>query len=510
MLATDSSSKSFFGSRSVYFWITLGVIFVLGFGIRLYDLTDPPLDFHATRQLFSALISRGMYYQSNDSYPEWQQDVAVQSWQDKQVIEPRIVETLVAWTYSIIGREVIWVARIYSAFFWMVGGLALYLLAREMTSIDGAVIALAFYLFTPFGALASRSFQPDPLMVMGIVIAWWTFIRWVKNPTWKTAFIAGLSAGFAILVKSVAVFMLLGGMVALILVDRGWKKAIRDAQIWLVAGLSAIPVTVYMLYGLLVLEMESQFKGRFFPELLTDPAHYIRWGGEMMAIVGFAGLVAGLLGVFVFKTKLQRAFMIGLWGGYGLFGLAFPYHFISHNYYHLPLIPIVALSIAPIAALIFERIAVLAFPWFSRLAIIVVLLLGLVIQLWDIRVELAKDDYHHEISYWGSVGEVLDRDANIIALTQDYGDRLAYYGWVNVKNWPDTGFMKYRELRGAQEFSFDDWFEKQTVGMDYFLVTRIRELTRQNELYDRLYNNYPLVAEGEGYLLFDLTGSMIQ
>ena len=70
--------------------------------------------------------------------------------------------------------------------------------------------------------------------------------------------------------------------------------------------------------------------------------------------------------------------------------------------------------------------------------------------------------------------------------------------------------MKYRELRGAREFTFDDWFAKQTEGMDYFLVTRIRELTRQNELYDRLYNHYPLVAEGEGFLLFDLAQPMNQ
>jgi len=510
MLETDSSSKSFFGSRPIFLWITLGVIFILGFGIRLYDLTDPPLDFHATRQLFSAIISRGMYYQIDGSYPLWQQDVAVEAWQAKQVIEPRLFETLVALTYRIIGAEVIWVARIYSVFFWMAGGLALYLLAREMTSVDGAVIALAFYLLTPFGAIASRSFQPDPLMVLGILIAWWTFYRWAQTHSWKTAIVAGLSAGFAILVKSVAVFMLLGGMAALILVDRGWKKALRDGQVWLVAGLSALPVSIYMLYGLWAFEMESQFIGRFFPALLKDPAHYIQWGGEMMAIVGFGGLIAGLLGIFVFRTKQQRAFILGLWGGYGLFGLAFPYHFISHSYYHLPLIPIVALSLAPVAGAIFERIATLKLPLISRLAIIVVLLSGAVIQLWDIRVELAKDDYRHEVVYWAAVGKVLDHDANIIALTQDYGDRLAYYGWVNVKNWPDTGYMKYRDLRGATEFTFDDWFIKQTKGMDYFLVTRIREFARQNELHDRLYNHYPLVDEGEGYLLFDLTRPMNQ
>jgi len=58
MLASDSSSKSFFGSRPVVLWITLAVIFILGIGIRLYDLTDLPLDFHATRQLFSTSSSQ--------------------------------------------------------------------------------------------------------------------------------------------------------------------------------------------------------------------------------------------------------------------------------------------------------------------------------------------------------------------------------------------------------------------------------------------------------------------
>ncbi len=33
---------------------------------------------------------------------------------------------------------------------------------------------------------------------------------------------------------------------------------------------------------------------------------------------------------------------------------------------------------------------------------------------------------------------------------------------------------------------------------------------QQNELYNRLYSNYPLVAKGEGYLFFDLTQPMTQ
>ena len=40
------------------------ILFGLGFAIRMVDLTDPPLDFHPTRQLRSAIIARSMYYRS--------------------------------------------------------------------------------------------------------------------------------------------------------------------------------------------------------------------------------------------------------------------------------------------------------------------------------------------------------------------------------------------------------------------------------------------------------------
>ena len=64
-----------------YHWIwyaLLVLVFMMGFIIRVSDLFDAPLDFHATRQLHSALIARGMYYQGLDSAPEWKTARALQ------------------------------------------------------------------------------------------------------------------------------------------------------------------------------------------------------------------------------------------------------------------------------------------------------------------------------------------------------------------------------------------------------------------------------------------------
>ena len=56
---TGRNQQWFETDRFVTIWILL--ILGLGLAIRLFDLTDLPLDFHPTRQLRSAIIARGMY-----------------------------------------------------------------------------------------------------------------------------------------------------------------------------------------------------------------------------------------------------------------------------------------------------------------------------------------------------------------------------------------------------------------------------------------------------------------
>ena len=178
---------SFFGKSKIFLWIVLLILFGLGFAIRMVDLTDPPLDFHPTRQLRSAIIARSMYYQSLPDTGDWKRNVAVSQYTGEGIIEPLVMETIVANTYKVIGSDPVWVARIYASVFWLIGGLGIYFLTSAMTSPDGGVLATAYYLFVPFGIIASRSFQPDPLMVMFIVLALWALYYWYRKPSWTTA-----------------------------------------------------------------------------------------------------------------------------------------------------------------------------------------------------------------------------------------------------------------------------------------------------------------------------------
>jgi 4-amino-4-deoxy-L-arabinose transferase-like glycosyltransferase len=217
------------------------VILVLGFAIRLYDLTDLPLDFHPTRQLLSALKARGMYYQTLENVPDEQRDFAIQQWKTRASVEPALLERMVAFTYRFTGEQ-LWIARIYSSLFWVIGAVFLFLLAREFASVDGALAATAIYLILPYAVAASRSFQPDPLMVMLIIVFWWAVVMWSKDSaSYKFAILAGLFGGFAIFVKFVAAFFVIAGGLGAVPGRGSVREMARRPQFYVMCILGILP-----------------------------------------------------------------------------------------------------------------------------------------------------------------------------------------------------------------------------------------------------------------------------
>jgi 4-amino-4-deoxy-L-arabinose transferase-like glycosyltransferase len=320
----------------------------------MINLTNPPLDFNPTRQLFSALKARGIYYQyvTNVSETQRQQAIALG---DTGIVEPPVLENLVAQTYRLTGEH-LWIARIYSSLFWVLGGLALFLLVQELAlSSAAALIATLFYLFVPFGVLASRAFMPDPLMVSLICFSLWALFRWQNTLRWKWAITFGILAGISLFVKNLSVFVILGGFAGVVLLGRGFKHAFRDPQVWAMAILLALPPLIYAAYGMLKLNAGSQFALRFFPKMWVDPAFYFRWAYTVNWNVGLVSTLFAVLSVFLADPKRERPLLIGMWVGYILFGFTFSYHFYTHDYYQLSLIPVVAISMGPGLRLILER-----------------------------------------------------------------------------------------------------------------------------------------------------------
>jgi 4-amino-4-deoxy-L-arabinose transferase-like glycosyltransferase len=485
-----------------WIWMVILVLALLaGFGLRMINLTNPPLDFAPTRQLFSALKARGMYYQFAANVPESTRQQAI-ALGDVGTVEPPVLENIVAQTYRFTG-DYIWIGRIYSSLFWVLGGLALFLLIREFASTSAALIGTLFYLFVPFGVIASRAFMPDPLMVALIIFSLWTLFRWQNTAKWKWAILFGLFAGAALFVKNLSAFIIVGGFVGVVLGARGLKRSIRDPQTWVMGLLMVIPVGIYTLYGILKLGMASQLALRFFPSMWIDPAWYFRWAYTVNWNIGWAVTLLGVLSIFVADQKRERPLLVGLWVGYLIFGFTFPYHFYTHDYYQLPLIPIVAISMSPSLKLFFERFFERSPGLLPRLVLAGVVLAGVAVPSWYARTQIVGADYRNEPAYWAGIGDILGHGPGVIGLTQDYWYRLAYWGWQASTAWFTSADIGVRYHAGL-DVNVLEKFKADTAGKKYFVVTMFGDLDNQPVIKDLLYSHFTIFAQTDEYVIFDL------
>lgn len=483
----------------------------IGLGLRLYDLTDQPIDFHPTRQLRSAIIARGIYARLQPELDPQVREQAIAAWNSTGQYEPSILEYLTAQTYRLMGEENLWVARVWNSIFWLIGGLALADLARrgvaagtsrfsQLSAGLAALIALGYYLILPFSVQASRSFQPDPGMVMWMVLSAYSFYRWSEKPDWKWALLAGLFGGIAVLTKFVAAYILAVVAVVMVLNSLGFRRAWRSAQVWAMAALLIAPTFLFYMNRQGRASEYFQDWTISLSHLLLQPDFYIRWLNLVQNLMGLTALLLSLAGVILAAPR-YRALLISLWAGYVLYGLFLPYQMYTHSYYHLQLIPIIALSLAPLAEIIIQRAAQEKAIW--KIALAAVATIGLLFNAWISITTLKAQDYRVEPEHWQQIASQLPRDGSIVALTQEYGYPLMYYGQRKVSLWPNRGERTLASLRGSSK-EFESYFAKRTEGKSYFLITAFNQFNDQPDLKQMLTDNFPLLAEGEGYIIYDL------
>ena len=402
-----------------------------------------------------------------------------------------------------MGSEALWLARLIVALGWCLGGLALFALVKDSVSGVPALVALAYYLFLPFGVTASRSFQPDPIMTVMVILVMLAAYRWSESYSWRWAVLTGLFSAIAVLFKVVAAYLVMGLMIALVLKVLGVKKLLKSPQVWTMAGLMIVLPGLY--YFFVIGDSSSNYFQNWILAMLplvTTPDFYVGWLKRLYAFRALP-MLAALLGILFFSRDRGRWMLWGLWIGYALYGFSLPYQTATHSYYHIQITPFVAWSLAYTIQWGMEKFGEKHQRW--QTALLAAILLVNIYWVYSEVGTLLMEDHRAEPPYWASVGEQVPDDGETIGLVQYYGHLLMYYGWTDVELWPVTGELYLAEIRGNPDVNdFPTLFTKKTEGMDYFLVTTFRQFESQPELSDYLYGNYPVYSEGPGYLIFDL------
>jgi 4-amino-4-deoxy-L-arabinose transferase-like glycosyltransferase len=509
--------------RSPLRLVILGILFVGAFCLRLYGLGQLPLGFNPPREYHGALLARGFY--------EWWLTGDLKTIPPDGIIEPPILEILTSVGYLIVGGEHLWIPQVFSTLFWMVGGVFLYLIAKRIVSPNAAVFCLFFYLFVPYGVVASRAFMPDPLMIMLLMTSIFTILRHYEHPSRRRVLVAAVAASLTIFVKpGICLFQVFGVFVSLGIYRGGARRSLTSAHFLVFTVLSILPTALYGLWVTYFVSgfLQRQVSQKVAPQLILGASFWGGWLDSVWVVMGYAALLGALLGMLVLRKGLPRALMIGLWSGYILFGLVFSDHIATVAYYSLQLVPVVALSLGPVADLIMEYLnqtvhGVGQLGWRGYGRVIVIALSTAVLVLSALGNRQAVDwllaDQQQATSYlpmFKKIGEAVNHSYRTIVLfgrdtIQNYSEpnytyALMYHGHFLGERWPYPTHTEKRQ-EGTQQTSTQALFRKymKKHSPEYFVISRgwwNRAETKGLRTY--LTENFPMVAHGDNYVVFDL------
>jgi hypothetical protein len=500
-------SQSFFPVKGFARFLLLVCLFAAALGVRVYHIGDPPLNFHPTRQYRSAFLARAIYFEQSHSVTEDERQLAQAN--KPAILEPPLMEYMASWLYQISGKENLVIPRLMSIVFWLLAAAFLYVLSECSLSPDAAITSTAFFLFLPFGIYASRSFQPDPLMVMVFLAAVLAIFKYRQDSsTYMLAAAIALSA-LAIFIKPVCVFPIWLVFISTSVTENGVRATLRSAGILIFLSLSILPALLFYGYGLFVAgfwKNQVQVHGTFLPHLFLEGFYWQGWLRLIFNVIGFGALIAALLGIPLVRQRLTKGLLVGLWGGYVVFGLFFTYAIHTHDYYHLMLIPIVALSLGATIGVILSAVSSTARFW--RWTAWGILLFVLALYMSAVSKNLGSSGFESQVAIWEDIGDRVSHSTNTVILARHYGKPLKYHGKVAGSNWPHhddfraATLMRTRMERGKQRL--DSLISSRSP--EYFIVTDLAALDNQQDLKKAL-GVYPILFLHKKYRIYDLRKS---
>ncbi|MEK7101480.1 MAG: hypothetical protein AAB860_00880 [Patescibacteria group bacterium] len=393
--------------KKFQYWI-LALLIIGGFLVRLYKINNPIADWHSWRQSDTSAVTRNFVKYGIDVLHPRYDDMSDVSGRGLfnpkgfRFVEFPIFNLVHYFLYSLS-------SGFYTLEFWgrmtailsaLTSSVLIFFIVRRHSSIEVGLFSAFFYLFLPYNIYFTRVVLPEPLMVTLFLAALLAFDT-------RRRLLTFIFGSLALLVKPMAIFFLLPiifkdfWLFIFMLVPFGlWR-------VWEMRYPEGMPASWWLLNGNGIRFRPAWFRWLFGERL-----------GDM--ILGQWGIFPFLLGLF----QANSYFLIWAAGAL-LYLVVFATGNVHHDYYQIPLIPIISVLIALGVVHFGTTLAKKAIMVFC-----VLLMFGL--AWYDI-----KGDY--QINNWPIVeaGRAVDRlapkDAVVIA---PYGGDTAFLYQTNRAGFP--------------------------------------------------------------------------
>jgi hypothetical protein len=460
-------------------WI--GLMMLLALTVRAHELDQPIVRFHPTRHYRSAVIARACYYDHAPDVPDWARKVADANRTMQQAGEPPLMEWAACGAYLALGHENIMIPRALAVVIWVGGAIPLWLLTMRLASPFGAALAVALYLFLPYGIIASQNFQPDPLMTVASLWAILALVRYHDDRSGKRFLTAAALVGLAGVIKPMSVFLTVPAIAAIEYVGRGpFKQRVTKALELGFVGL-VVPVFVYGYSAVKGTLVQDQMRMRFEPQLIPTAFFWGGLGRMISRVETWPILVLALIGMAVAKDRLARWLLLALFAGYFAFAVAFTYHMPTHDYYHLPYIPVVALGVGVLLARLESFVDSLRVRQVATAVLCAATIAIGTMVAWP-RMHL--DDAAGFEQMYEEIGALTEHKTNSLFLDTEYGFAMMYHGQISGDSWPNVDDLAAEAIDGRPAIDAEQRFMRDYAGWQpsYFIVTDLYSLDEEKDL----------------------------
>ncbi|MDD3679539.1 MAG: glycosyltransferase family 39 protein [Candidatus Shapirobacteria bacterium] len=341
--------------------IILTIIFFLGLALRCYKIDNPIADWHSWRQADTASVSRNFIKEGfTPFYPKSDSFHALNSYGDKNInryffAEFPLYNIIAHPFYLIFGVNEIYL-RLISAVFSSLSAIVLFFLVKKYSSLLVAFLSAFFLNIIPFNIYYGRVTMPDPLHVFWSILALFLVTVWLEKKTFLWLFLAGTTLSLTILTKPYGLVL---GLPTATLILLNWRKELtkRWPAILLTAVLALGPYLAWRWHinrypegqfgtDWLFNSTNIRFTGAFFRWIIFERLNKL--------ILGGGGFVLFFLGLICPKNKKEWLCYFSWLAALTIFIVVIATGNVTHDYYQLPLIPILAIFSAKGAEFIFH------------------------------------------------------------------------------------------------------------------------------------------------------------
>jgi dolichyl-phosphate-mannose-protein mannosyltransferase len=338
--------------------LILILILLVGFLVRFYRFDNPIADWHSWRQADTSAVSRNFITYGFDLlHPRMNNISNVQSGLDNPqgyfFAEFPIYNATQAGLFVLFhGLTIEEWGRIVTMLTSVFAGLFLFLLVSRHSNKATGLLAALFYMFIPFDIYYGRVILPDPSMTMAILGGTYFFDKWIdeKSQNKKVLFyvLTIVFTALSFLLKPIALFFALP-MLYLAWRKFGFKFLLR-LDLWAFLIISVAPLAWWRWWESHYPEGIPAFLWLFNSNNIRFHPAFFRWilyERLTKLISGYVGILFVISGVAgIWKAKRERLFFFSFIASSIIYVCTIATGNVQHDYYQIPIMPTVAITMA--------------------------------------------------------------------------------------------------------------------------------------------------------------------